>query len=148
MGHRCGYVRMIRVRSRGQTLRFAVQLFVVVFFVMAALPSQAATVFIDINSTAAFGTKTIDFGDTVVWTNFSGMTHNVTANGDVTGERFASDVFDRGVFEVTFDEMRDSDTSYGYRCTIHPSVMIGRSSFDQRPRRSNFRRLNEGCPRQ
>jgi amicyanin len=60
-------------------------------------------------------TVTIKAGGTVTWTNQDGMPHTVTANdGSFGSERLGQG----GVFSQTFDD----PGSYGYYCTLHPSM--------------------------
>lgn len=60
---------------------------------------------------------TVEAGDTVVW-DFSGATSTHTTTGDGWDSGNLSD----GTFSFTFDEAGE----FAYRCTIHPTLMMGR----------------------
>ena len=58
----------------------------------------------------------VPVGETVTWTNEDGAAHTVTSDGQ--GPLDSGDIAGGATFEHTFDQ----PGTYGYVCTIHPTM--------------------------
>ena len=68
---------------------------------------------------------TIQVGDTVTW-DFTGVTNTHTTTACTEYCNWDSGNMNGGTFSFTFDTPLDSQGGYLYRCSIHPTQMMGR----------------------